>query len=362
MHAASLHRISLSQVTAYLARAGWNRREHQHPKELVFEGSFDDRGVPRIITLPDEPDGAGLTVCLRKLLVLLSSSAPSRYGDAGGGAPGPSEDGSDHVPGGPDGGYPVYQNDDADTGGTDEPGDPGPDAGGGGGDPGPDAGGGGGGAGLDAGGGGGQDAGADGAHGGTCGGTVTTSGLCIQSAQVLGTVSSSTTGTTSIGTQLGGPGNDDWCLRFIARGENGDFGTGDTWVTPITFSCTGSSSYIGCHITSSAQAASTPSCQEGCTAGPVATPGCSGSRDISLTADLSSGPWTINPKFLDPDAWRISKGYWFRQDQEYCDYVRNQIVYSAGSSCQSRARDKAQAACDASAPSQLDIPVTYTCQ
>jgi hypothetical protein len=73
MHAASLRRISLSQVTAYLARAGWNRREHHHPKKLVFKGSFDDRGVPRIITMPDELDEAGLTGCLRKLLVLLWS-------------------------------------------------------------------------------------------------------------------------------------------------------------------------------------------------------------------------------------------------------------------------------------------------
>lgn len=271
-------------------------------------------------------------------------SDPNPYGHDSGGGPGPSGyDGGS----GPDDGYLIYQIYDGGAGGAG-------DAGGGGGQ---DAGGGG----QDAGG-GGQDAGADGGDGGTCRGDVTTSGLCIQSAQVTGTVSSSPTGTTSIATQLGGPGTDDWCLRFIARGDNGDFGTGGTWVTPITFSCSGSGSYIGCHITSSAQAASTPSCQEGCTAGPVTASGCSGTRDVTLAADLSSGPWTINWQFLDPDAWRSSKGYWFRQDQEYCDYVYNQIRYSAGAACVSRARDKAQAACDASAPSQLDIPVTYTCQ
>lgn len=261
--------------------------------------------------------------------------APNPYSDAGG-SPLDAED-------------PVYHSYDGATGGAG-------DAGGGGGQ---DAGGGGG---QDAGGGGGQDAGGGGGDGGACGGTVTTSGLCIQTAQVTGTVSSSPTGTTSIATQLGGPGTSDWCLRFIARGDNGDFGTGGTWTTPITFSCSGSGAYIGCHITSSAQAASTPSCPEGCTAGPVTVPGCSGARDVSLQADLSSGPWTINPQFLDPDAWRSSKGYWFRQDQEYCDAVYNQIRYSAGAACVNRANEKAQAACDAQAPSQLDIPVTYTCQ
>ncbi|HEX2570791.1 MAG TPA: hypothetical protein VH877_14635 [Polyangia bacterium] len=282
---------------------------------------------------------------------------PNPYEYDGGGGPGSSAPDAYGGGGGPDEGGLVYQIYDGGGGGGGDASGPGTDAGHAGADAGRDAGGAGADAGRDA----GHDAG-DGGDGGRCGGQVTTSGICARTSQLIGTVSSTPMGTTSIATQLGGPGTTDWCERFLAKGDNGDFSAGGLWVIPITFSCSGSEAYIQCHITSSAQAASTPYCPEGCNASPVAAADCSGTRDVYLTANVSSGPLTFNMRFLDPDAWSSNKGYFFRQGQEYCTQVYNTITSSLAAACKARANEAAQAACTAYAPTQIDIPVTYTCQ